>query len=144
MESRGAPDWYSLEGVTYGLVNKAINVGTVSANSDETLLELTGRGIVYGGHVHVGASGSLYRGVVEYHIDGVNISINTLSQLSLFGLDRPESHSVYLLKYDDIWYRYAMALSPRITFGKSVKVRFDNNDPYVATFFARLYYALMV
>lgn len=105
----------------YGAMNNSGNGESVAATGSVTLLNYTDGdpGKIAGGSIRLTASASMKDSYATMTIDGVEVGALPFEILDKFGLTQPHSMPLYLTKFDDTNFNYAVAISPDITFQSS-------------------------
>lgn len=93
----------------------------------KTLLNVSGKGIVYGGYVYAHKTGiDLSGDSLRITIDGTLVPGESFEILLLAGLDKPTGFK-YLLQYDTVNGRFTVGIRGDITFESSLKIEYYSN-----------------
>lgn len=109
---------------TYGPAEANRGAIDVTANEWTQLLIVGGKGIVYGGYVHLHPESLQKNSVVYVEIDGEVVASKSFYILFNNSLDQLNSCPIYLLKYDNIEGIYAVGFAYGLTFESSVRVKY--------------------
>lgn len=117
---------------------------TPPANTDTLLGTVLGKGVTYGGFAYVnGLGNSQSDGSLTIYLDDVTMGKISFVALNTHMIDKPEMHSVWKRSYDDAGYIYILGIKPGMTFEKSLKIYYDENNGFVPHVVAGLIYALV-
>ena len=151
--AHGLPDYYrgidiayqSLVQMTvkpvYGPAKAKRGSLVVTANEWNQLLIVGGKGIVYGGYVHLHPESLQKNSVVYVEIDGELLASKSFYILYNNSLDQLTSCPIYLLKYDNIEGIYAVGFAYGLTFESSVLVKYQEAHGATPTVNFNLIYA---
>jgi len=107
---------------TYGGAQNSRDTVEVEANSWTTLVSVGGKGICYGGYVHVHYTSIQKNSLVKIEYDGALTASKSFYILNHNSLDKPTCCPIFILKYDDIIFNYSVGLQSGITFDSSLKL----------------------
>lgn len=114
----------------YGEAAIAASSQTVAASSSHTAVDVDGRGAILCGQIRWEGTASRKAGQINLKIDGSSFDTvrpGTIVDYDYFGpLDGP----MFLRRYDDDNFRYAVGLTPHITFESNLTIELVN--PYGA------------
>lgn len=139
----GLPDYLKDYRLRLGGAKSALGIVQVKKNDITELVEVTGKGMIYGGVVHLTATATQKSGEVTLTIDDEIISVINFSTLNLYTITQPYAYPLSLVHYDDTAFRYAVAINYGFTFEKNFKVEYTEDQgarPYVV---CRVCYALI-
>lgn len=151
----GLPDYYRGVDVAYQSLGQLINrqkfggaervlaTANVGASTQTTLITVTGKGVLYGGHLAIEGTASQKEDVPFIRLDSSGNFGSALEYLRDYQLDVERSQMLFLRRYDDADFRYSVAFGYGYTFEESISVRyleFAGNTPLVKTV---LHYALI-
>jgi len=139
----GLPDYYRGIRPRYGAAQLLRADKDAVANDTVLLGGVTGKGMIYGGHVETVHTSTQQDCKVELHVDGKDIGSKNLDNLVLFALDTEHSYATYLLKYDEVGYRYVVGILPGITFEKSFEIYYTESHGGTPRIRTRILYALI-
>ena len=142
--ARGGPDWYGQLGVTYGTLNRAFNSILSGAGETQDLIEVKGRGILLGGALYSSATAAHDSDIPRLYIDGIEVAGLPFAGLYENGLDSPELYPIFILKFDELIYRYSAGIVAGITFGQSFKLTYENKAITDTTAWIQAFYGLIV
>jgi len=155
--AHGAPDWWNRSYVDimsqtlaeiinrpkYGGGIRGLYHDNVSANTTTTLVEVTGKGMIYGGRLRAAGSASQRLDEITLKVDGQTLESLTWDLLYVRGYIMPGGMVFYLTVYDEVDYIYSLGIGYGFTFENSVKLQYTEkhgNTPHVS---ACLLYALV-
>jgi len=115
----------------------------VTANIDNTLAEITGKGMIYGGAVWLDNTLSQANGEVRLWVDDVNLTPLSFLRLIDYGMVKPRSWPVTINVYNNVDFIYSVGLSYGITFESKLKISYDENNGRTPTVHYRLVYTLI-
>jgi len=153
--AHGLPDFYRGVDIAYQALSELINrpkyggckrsTGTmiVTANANNTLFSLSGKGMIYGGLVQTSYSASQKDALIVFYIDGALILNEKLAHLNTNVIDKPRSYPLVLNKYDDTNFIYAVTFSYGITFETSILLIYQENDGGTPAVGYKIFYALI-
>lgn len=151
----GRPDYFRGVDITYQTLGEIINRPkyggsnydeggiTVAADGITDLLTVAGKGMIYGGVLLIDHGASVARGKVQLVIDGDLMSGMGFDYLNSHSIIVPRVYPVYLLKFDDVNFVYAVGISHGITFETSFVMRFAEADSQTPSPDYKLIYALV-
>lgn len=100
---------------------------TVPALTQLEIFNSDMEGIMYGGFNYLAATADHSADVLEFKIDG-NIALQiTWRQLNERGLVFPISALMYLLVYDNVFYKYSAGFMGGLTFESNITFNYTNN-----------------
>jgi len=127
----------------YGAANQSLFSDVVAEGTDGTLLNVSGKGILYGGYIN---ADSLVSKKTDYFfslIDGVTFTSQTFYQLMYHGVTYPTSNIFQLMLYDDTNFKYSVCLMSGITFETSLKIVYHNASASGVSVYSKIFYALV-
>lgn len=122
--SSGTPDYYQTVRQVYGSAKCEYGGKYVNASADTILGTAGGKGVIYGGQISITGTGVQYGDSIKLYIDDEQISFGTFQQMNLYNVNKEHRSALYIIKYDDINYRYGLSLSHGITFDLSFELRY--------------------
>lgn len=127
----------------YGGAQLEVGYATVDANGETELINITGKGVIYGGFFRLAHTSTQLNSAPRLYVDGVRVATLDFCDLARYGLVVDSGYSTYLLVLDDVNYIYSAGISRDITFETSLKTTY--NEWYGSTPFvwSILYYALV-
>jgi len=153
--SHGLPDFYRGVDIAYqalgemivrpkyGAANRAVGGGAVSGVTQNELISVAGKGIIYGGLLYAYNSESLVGDSIYYEIDGNQVAYWSFYNLAKYNITKGPTIGFYLLKYDDVKFVYSVAFSSGLTFESSFLVRYDSTVIAAHTAWCHMFYALI-
>lgn len=139
----GTPDYFQTVREVYGASESKIGVVTVTANDDTDLMEVSGKGVIYGGVVHLTSSGLQSSDAPHIIIDGEEISALNFATLAFYDIVKGYSNPFSLMVYDEVNFKYAVAINFGFTFESSFKVFYEENNGRTPVVICRAAYALL-
>lgn len=127
----------------YGGIQSVSGHGTVGANIETLLAEVSGRGMLYGGFLRLEYTSSQKNGAFYLYVDGEWPGLASFEELNKFGITVEHSYPVYIRKYDDTSFIYCVAVSHGITFESSFKLTYVEADSTTPEIWYRVIYALI-
>ena len=115
----------------------------VTANIDNTLAEVAGKGMIYGGAVWLDDTNSQANGEVRLWADDVNLSPLSFLRLIDYGMTKPRTWPVTINVYNNVDFIYSAGISYGITFESKLKISYDENNGRTPTVHYRLVYTLI-
>lgn len=114
-----------------------------TANVQNTLVGIAGKGMIYGGAVWLDYTLPQANSQVWLGIDGYTITNLSFERLLLYGINQPRSWPVSLLHADHVNRIYAVGISYGITFETQVVLAYYEQNGFTPTVHYRLVYALI-
>lgn len=128
---------------SYGGAQRSYLQVNAVANNVKDLINVSGKGIIYGG---VGASDGTATQKADYFglfIDGQWFSTMTFESLAYYGLDYRSQLGIHALDYDDTGFLYSIAIQPGITFDSSFYLGYIETHGRTPLLTAQINYALV-
>lgn len=116
---------------------------TLTANIQNTLCGINGKGMIYGGVVWLDYTITQANSEVWLGIDGYTLTNLSFIRLSQYGIQQPRAWPVSLLKYDAVNFIYSVGISYGITFEKQVVLAYFEKHGAMPTVHYRLVYTLI-
>ncbi len=151
----GLPDYYRGVDITYQTLSEITNrpkygggnmdtsVVLVGANEKAEIIEVIGKGMLYGGSLRVAMTSVQYLSRPILEIDGVEIANLTLYTLDIFGYVVEHSMPMYLLRFNEVEFIYAVGISSGITFETSFRILYHEGHGVAAIASSDVVYALV-
>lgn len=151
----GLPDYYRGVDVSYQALAQMIvrpkyggallawGSKTVTANTQNTLVGIAGKGMIYGGAVWLDYTLPQSNSQVWLGIDGYTITNLSFERLVEYGIDQPRSWPVSVHKKDSVNYVYSVGVSYGITFETQLVLAYLEEHGTTPTVHYRLVYALI-
>lgn len=137
----GIPDYYRTVRQAYGAAKTGLFSDAVAADDDTELISIDGKGVLYGGSLYLAYTSTQRDAIPKLSIDGFEISTLNFFTLNYFNLTGLYSYPVRLVQYDEVNYKYGVALAFGFTFDSSIKLVYEENNSTTPTVVARLIYA---
>lgn len=151
----GLPDYYrgvdiafqALSEVTnrpkYGGAILAWGSLAVTASVQNTLVGISGKGMIYGGAVWLDYTLTQANSQVWLGIDGYTVTNLSFLRLSDYNILKARSWPVSLLKYDGVSFIYSVGISYGVTFETELVLAYYEQHGTTPTVHYRLVYALI-
>lgn len=153
--AHGLPDYYrgidvayqALAELTnrpkYGGANYVSGFKDVTANAATVLVEMLGKGMVYGGTVWLDAALTQANSEVWLVVDGIGISNISFYELLQYNMTKQRSTVLTLNKFDGINFIYSVGISYGITFETKIGLTYFETYGRVVRVHFRFMYALI-
>lgn len=153
--AHGLPDYYRGVDIAYQALAQQIvrpkyggallawGSKTVTANVQNTLVGIWGKGMVYGGAVWFDYTLTQANSQVWLGIDGYTITNLSFLRLMEYKIDKPRSWPVSLHKYDSENFVYSVGISYGLTFETQLVLAYLEEHGFTPTVHYRLVYALI-
>jgi len=139
----GLPDYYRGVRPRYGGALLAWGSKTVVKDIQNTLVGISGKGMIYGGAVWLDYTLTQGASQVWLGIDTYVVSNLSFTRLWEYGIVRPRSWPVHLLKYDSENFIYCVGISYGVTFENQVVLAYYEQNGFTPTVHYRLIYTLI-
>lgn len=151
----GKPDYYRGVDISYQELAQVIvrpkhggalylsGQKAVSANSETTLLDVSGKGMIYGGSVWLDYTLTQADGEILIGNDASSILSPSFLRMNDYGILNPRSSVITLNKYDAVNYIYCVGLSYGITFESAFALGYIENNGTTPTVHYNLVYTLI-
>ena len=139
----GLPDYSRVVRPRQGGANLASNTKVAVASAITFLLNVKGKGIIYGGVMLISYTSTQKNSFPTIYIDGVQMVSGSFYATNFYALNKPDTLLFYELKYDDVNFVYAVALTPGITFESEVTIAIKEQHGTTPTVITWMTYALM-
>lgn len=127
----------------YGGALLAWGSETLTANIQNTLCGINGKGMIYGGVVWLDYTLTQAQSEVWLGIDGYTLTNLSFLRLKDYSIQQPRSWPVTLLKYDGTEFIYSVGISYGITFETQLVLAYYEKNGFTPTVHYRLVYALI-
>ncbi|MBA7552465.1 hypothetical protein ES705_45026 [subsurface metagenome] len=107
------------------------------------MVSVVGKGVIYGGALHVTYDSEQANSIPILEIDGENIATLNFFTLNLYRLNVSGSYPFYMRHYDSVIPRFSVAFSGGITFEKGFRVLYQEEHDTTPTVVCRAIYALI-
>jgi len=141
--AHGLPDYYRGMRPRYGEAQLLRVAETVTANDTTLIGSISGKGMIYGGHVCLDYTSVQGQSEVALFVDDNDIGSKRFDRLLQYGLFGKHSYATYLLKKDELNYVYVAGILPGITFETSFKIYYTERHGTTPGVAARVIYALI-
>jgi len=139
----GTPDYYQTVRESYGAATWSWGLKTVTANAATNIITKSGKGVIYGGSVTLDPAASQKGGIVSVVVDGWILGANDFEELNKFNQVGIHDMPAHLRMYDEINFRYCVAISSGITFEESLDIIYNETQGRTPDVTGMVYYALM-
>ena len=139
----GTPDYFRTVRQIYGAAHTEQNATLVVASVATPILDVSGKGIIYGGALLLDYTSTQKNSYPEIRIDGVELSVLTMIDLMKFSLVKDKSCPFYILHYDEKNFIYTVGIQPGMTFEVSFELIYNENHATTPFVLAWITYALL-
>lgn len=139
----GMADFERMIRPKYGKPQHMPFIGVVHRGETEDFFTIKGKGVIYGGYIHVYGDTSQKDSVVHPYIDDDQYSNRTFEGFLARNLTTVYSAPLYLKEFDEVNYKYTLCFSPGITFEKKIQIRYVEDTGDDAVCLIDLFYALI-
>lgn len=141
--ARGLPDYFRSVRPRYGAAkSKAVGI-TVTASAETTLVEESGKGIIYGGVLYFDYTSSQAGAKPWLTVDDKKLGQLPLGFLNRWSVNQPGTFPFYLLHYDESEFEYGLGLTPGYTFESGFKVSYEESNDTTPHVYCSITYALI-
>jgi len=127
----------------YGACQQSSLNKTMPATEYYTLVDISGKGVIYGGFIYQ-TSGLLMSDCnIEFTIDSETFGTEMFGMLFARGITIPFLDLVYIRDYDETNAYLCIGFTPNVTFETRFKVRISSTAPPNQVIAGKLYYALV-
>ena len=153
--ARGLPDYYRGVDIAYqalaqmivrpkyGAASEVITVLVVTANTENEMVSVSGKGMVYGGSLYLASSSSQRLSLTILEVDGSVINTTSFTTSAFYSLTRENSSPIYLMAYNEVDFRYSVGISAGITFETGFRVLFTEEHGNTPIVICKVVYALV-
>lgn len=138
----GLPDYLRDVRPRFGGAISASGVAGVDASKITDLVDVIGKGIVYGGAMWMDHTSTQNNSLPLLVVDKSTLSNISLLRLSDYSFDRARTLPLTLNKFDEINFIYSVGISYGITFESALSLSYDEKHGTTPTIHYRLIYAL--
>lgn len=139
----GLPDYFKAIRPRYGAANSEIAVVQVVAKEETELVSVVGKGVIYGGALHLALASGQKNSVPVLEVDEANIAELNFFTMNFYHMNIVGCYPFYLLTFDDVSGIYAVGISGGITFEKGVRVLYQEEHDTRPWVVCRAIYALI-
>jgi len=139
----GTPDYFRTVRQNCGAAKSDADVTVVTASGLTVLATIVGKGMIYGGYMMLDHSSSQKDGVPILIVDDEIINALSFSDLIVNNLTRETAIALYLLKFDEIDFAYAVAIARGITFDSNFSLTYNEVDGETPAVYHSVTYALI-
>lgn len=151
----GLPDYYrgvdiALQGLSevinrpkYGGAQETAGGVVVTAGEEKELASISGKGMIYGGLLFLEHTASQSSGIPKLTVDGNLLSAMSFITMNDFNITKQWAFTLYLMTFDEVLFRYAVAVSNEITFETGFKLIYEEKENETPTVYFDLIYALI-
>lgn len=115
----------------------------VTASSENELVSVDGKGMIYGGTVWLDYTSTQNNSMPLLEIDGSDIVEMSFGGGALYSIDKPRCYPIVLLKCDNTNFVYAAGISYGLTFETGVKLKYKEEHGTTPDVGFTLVYALI-
>lgn len=139
----GMPDYQSIVRPKFGGAKCKSGTKYVDANIITDIVDVEGRGIVYGGVLWLDYLTTQANSIVVLTVDKSVLSDLSFVRLSEFCIDAPGKYSLIINLFDHVNYVYSVSVGFGITFEDGIGLSYDEKHGDQPTVHYRLVYALL-
>lgn len=141
---RGYPDYFGQQMFPkYGALKSISDYHSSSGSGEKTLVNINGKGIVFGGRIWVLSSDARNYDIIRMYIDGESSFSMAMSHMNLYDVDYNSQLPVFLIYYDELNPRYEIGIRSGITFDSNFKLTYYQSNPTAFSIFYDFYYTLI-
>jgi len=142
--ARGYPDYFGQSIFPkYGGAKEVSGSKTVTANTENTIVEVSGKGVLYSGGLYAQGSDKCKDDRVRIYIDNVSIVTISFTALLTRGLVIVPNDIVTLTYYSDIEFKYHVSFLREVTFDEGFKITYEEKSGRTPTVSCGVRYALI-
>lgn len=139
----GLPDYYRIVRQNFGGARRAFGGPTLEKDKENILVEIEGKGVLYGGNLRVEGN-LLYKWYVpRIYIDDVPFFQINFDILYDYSFDNSDANPFFIEKYDEQNGIYSVGISRGYTFESKVKLSIIENQSETPIVYFNLLYALI-
>lgn len=127
----------------YGGAIRTIGSIVATPNSLETIVTISGKGMIYGGITNVVTGSDQGNSIVILNVDSNTLMGMSFKDLNYYCLYNPLCTPIIVLRYDNAGYKYTVGLAYGITFETSLTVQYYEKHGTGPSVTSRLFYALI-
>ena len=141
---RGYPDYFGQSiFMKYGSAQRAAYDGYVTANTENNIITISGKGRLYGGYLYTDQGTNQKNDRVRVYVDGVMIFSLMWEGLYTQNTTTGTPSPVSLTRYDIGSQGFAMVFGGNITFDSELKITYGEYGGYTPRVGSEIYYALI-
>jgi len=137
------PDFLVETRSTYGAAKRKQGTKNCQPGLVTPLLTIPGKGITYGGFVHLWPAVTHKDDFLDIIADNISLLSTSFKELAILGITSPGAIPCYQSLYDETNFHYCCRISPGITFEQSFQVDYWNVEVGAVLVTYWLYYALI-
>lgn len=139
----GLPDYGLGTRPQYGGAVGSTGSKSVVANALNTLVTVTGKGMVYGSFVNLFPAETQQNSEVVLEIDATTIIGMSFAKLNAYGLTVPRCFPIVSLLFDNTAFDYVAGIAYGLTFETGIKLQFQENHGRTPSVAYTFIYTLM-
>ncbi len=139
----GTPDYYRTVRQTLGGAQSTSVAKVVTASVVTSLLTVTGKGIIYGGTIHVEEETTQKNSILRLIIDGTPLATSSFSSAKEEGRDGEIDMPFSIRIFDEVNFVFCMRIAKGFTFEESFEVDYFEKYAKTPTVNCRTIYALV-
>ena len=140
----GLPDYFRSMRPRYGGAKGAMGNKTLTANAENTLVSISGKGMIYGGNMRFDGVLLDRWDVIHLYIDDVLFYQTNFYSLNLAKYTIPGTSAIFIQSYDDVNGLFSIGVSGGYTFESSFKFSITENRGNTPQVFYNIFYALIL
>jgi len=125
----------------YGAGERETYDAAVLSLDTTELINIAGKGVVYGGSIYLDAGAAQGNDIVELWIDGVQVTFMSFNLLMDHEIYSSVAGFLYLTIWDGTLFKYCVCLCTGITFESSFIIKYTETHGNTPTVKSELYYA---
>lgn len=127
----------------YGGAQSSVAAGGVTASVITGMLSIDGKGMTYGGVLLTEPAATQKDSVPIIVVDGELLTAMSFCNLSLYNIDKSYAMPWSLLVYDEVNFKYCVAIAYGITFETSLLIGYHEKHARTPDVEATIHYALI-
>lgn len=139
----GTPDFFQTVRQNFGAAKYEVDLKVAVANDEISLFTVNGKGVIYGGLVHVDYASTQKTALLLLYVDGDLIGFMSFAELVKLNAVASNQYPFYIIQYDDVNFIYCVAFSDGTTFDSSVEMRYRERDGGTPNVIFEMNYALL-
>ena len=137
------PDFLVEVRSTYGAARRKQTTKNCLGGAVTPLFTILGKGITYGGYVHLFPGVTHKDDFLDPAADGISLLSTSFSNLAILGITSPGATPCYQTLYDETNFHYCCNIAPGITFETSFEIDYWNVEAGAVLVVYYIYYALI-
>jgi len=139
----GLPDYFRAVRPRYGAAKSVMGSKTLTAHSENTLVSISGKGMLYGGNMRFDGVLLDRWDVIHLYIDNVLFYQTNFYSLNLAKYTIPGTNAIFIQSYNEVEGLYSIGVSSGYTFESCFKFSITENRGNTPDVFYNIFYALI-